>query len=113
VEADDNITALFNLGLSYLKGTGVKESCLPTALSFWQRAADLGHAGAQGNIGEAYRDGAGGKGLHLLVHFSAQPKPFWSHLPLPAVSPCLMTGGNSCTQRIPRIAYVEPECGRV
>ena len=62
IEADDNTTALFNLGLSYLKGTGVKESCLPTALSFWQRAADLGHAGAQVNIGEAYRDGAGGRG---------------------------------------------------
>jgi hypothetical protein len=27
-----------------------------------------------------------------LVHFSAQHKPFWSHLP---VSPCLIDGGGS------------------
>ena len=26
-----------------------------------------------------------------LVHFSAQPKPFWSHLP---VSPCLIDWGG-------------------
>jgi len=32
-----------------------------------------------------------------LVHFSAQPKPFFSHLP---VSPCLIDWGKSCTQRI-------------
>jgi len=31
-----------------------------------------------------------GQGL-TLVHFSAQPKPFWSHLP---VSPCLIDWGN-------------------
>ena len=30
-----------------------------------------------------------GQGL-TLVHFSAQPKPFWSHLP---VSPCLIDWG--------------------
>jgi hypothetical protein len=34
-----------------------------------------------------------------LIHFSAQPKPFWSHLP---VSPYLILGGKSCTQRIPQ-----------
>jgi hypothetical protein len=34
-----------------------------------------------------------------LVHFSAQPKPFRSHLP---VSPCLIDWGKSCAQRIPQ-----------
>jgi len=34
-----------------------------------------------------------------LVHFSAQPKPLWSYLP---VSPCLIDWGQSCTQRIPQ-----------
>jgi hypothetical protein len=32
----------------------------------------------------------GGQGL-TLVHFSAQPQPFWSHLP---VSPCLIDWGK-------------------
>jgi len=32
-----------------------------------------------------------------LVHFSAQRKPFWSHLP---VFPCLVDWGKSCTQLI-------------
>ena len=32
-----------------------------------------------------------GQGL-TLVHFSAQPKPFWSHL---TVSPCLIDWGNA------------------
>ena len=37
-----------------------------------------------------------------LVHFSAQPEPFWSHLP---VFPCLIDWGEkSCTQRIPQKA---------
>jgi len=39
--------------------------------------------------------GGGGGGAraqgHTLVHFSAQPKPFWSHLP---VSPCLIDWGK-------------------
>jgi hypothetical protein len=39
-----------------------------------------------------------GQGL-TLVHFSAQPEPFWSHL---HVSPCLTDRGESCTQRIPQ-----------
>jgi hypothetical protein len=32
-----------------------------------------------------------------FVHFSAQQKPFWSHLP---VCPCLIDWGKSCTRRI-------------
>jgi len=59
IEVDTNTTALFNLGSSYLNGTGVEMS-LATALSFWQRAADLGHAAAQRCIGWAYRHGDGG-----------------------------------------------------
>ena len=41
---------------------------------------------------------AGNQGL-TLVHFSAQPKPFWSHF---VVSSCLIDWGKSCTQRIPQ-----------
>ena len=59
IEVDNNTIALFNLGNSYFNGTGVEIS-LATALSFWQRAADRGHAAAQRCIGMAYRQGEGG-----------------------------------------------------
>ena len=58
IAVDNNTNALLNLGSSYSKGRGVEKS-VATALSFWQRAADLGHAVAQVNIGLAYRDGVG------------------------------------------------------
>ena len=46
-----------------------------------------------------------------LVHFSAQPKPFWSHLP---VSPCLKDWGKFMQPTYPtKCAYVEPKSGRV
>ena len=46
-----------------------------------------------------------------LVHFSAQPKPFWSHLP---VSPCLIEWGKIMHPTYPtKCAYVEPKIGRV
>ena len=48
---------------------------------------------------------------HTLVHFSAQPKPFWSHLP---VSPCLIDWGKIMHHTYPtKCAYVEPKSGRV
>jgi len=51
-----------------------------------------------------------GQGL-TLVHFSAQPKPFWSHL---TVSPCLIDWGKIMHPTHPtKCAYVEPESGRV
>ena len=58
-EKDDNTTALFILGNSYYEVTGVEVS-LPTALSFWQQAADLGCAEAQYLVGRAYVEGDGG-----------------------------------------------------
>ena len=46
-----------------------------------------------------------------LVHFSPQPKPFWSRLP---VSPCLIDWGKIMHPTCPTIcAYVEPKSGRV
>ena len=46
-----------------------------------------------------------------LVHFSAQPKPFWSLLP---VSPCLINWGKIMHPTHPtQCAYVEPKNGRV
>jgi hypothetical protein len=46
-----------------------------------------------------------------LVCFSAQPKPFWSHLP---VSPCLIDWGKVMHPTYPKqCAYVEPKSGRV
>ena len=59
IEVEDNTTALFNLGISYCEGLGVEQS-LPTARSFWQRAADLGHAESQADVGWAYMEGVGG-----------------------------------------------------
>jgi len=51
-----------------------------------------------------------GQGL-TLVHCSAQPKPFWSQLP---VSPCLIDWGKIMHQPYPtKCAYVEPKSGRV
>ena len=46
-----------------------------------------------------------------IVHFSAQPQPFWSHLP---VSPCLIDWGKIMHPTYPtKRAYVEPNSGRV
>ena len=66
IEVDDVTTALFNLGTSYYNGTGVAMS-LSTALSFWQRAADLGHAAAHRCIGWAYRHGEGGYARNIQL----------------------------------------------
>jgi len=46
-----------------------------------------------------------------LVHFTAQPKPFWSHLP---ASPCLIDEGKIMHQTHPtNCAHVEPKSGSV
>jgi hypothetical protein len=46
-----------------------------------------------------------------LVHFSAQPKPLWSHLP---VSPCVIDWGGVMHPTYPtKCAYVELKSGRV
>jgi hypothetical protein len=50
VEVDNNTSALYNLGNSYLNGRAVEQN-VTTALSFWQRAADLGFAVAQYGVG--------------------------------------------------------------
>ena len=51
-----------------------------------------------------------GQGL-ILVQFSAQPQPFWSHL---LVSPCLKDRGEIMHLTYPtKCAYVEPKSGRV
>jgi len=57
----NNAGALANLGNSYLEGLAVEKS-VTTALSFYQRAADLGHAAALRNIAVAYRQGEVGPG---------------------------------------------------
>jgi len=52
-----------------------------------------------------------GRGLLTLVHFSAQPKSFWSHL---HVSPCLIDWGKVMHPTYPtKCAYFEPKSGRV
>ena len=51
-----------------------------------------------------------GQGL-ALVHFSAQPKPFWSHF---SVSTCLIDWREIMNPTYPnKCAYVEPKSGRV
>ena len=51
-----------------------------------------------------------GQGL-TLVHFSAQPNPFWSHLP---VSPCLTDWGEIMHPTYQtKCAYIELKSGRV
>ena len=79
-------------------------------------ARELGRAEAAAGSGSAEaaamaaRALASAQGL-TLVHFFAQPKPFWSHLP---VSPCLIDWGIIMPLTYPtKRAYVEPESGRV
>jgi len=59
IEVDGNPFSLHNLGYNYSEGAGVERS-LATAVSYWQRAADRGHAGSRHNIGKAFIDGDGG-----------------------------------------------------
>ena len=61
-------------------------------------------------IKKSFKDVGKGQGL-TLIHFSAQPKPFWPHLP---VSPCLIDWGKIVHPTYPtKCAYVEPKSGRV
>ena len=54
-----SVPALWNLGLEYFRGVnGVLEKNVVTALSYCQRAADLGQAQAAEVIGKAYWSGA-------------------------------------------------------
>ena len=60
------------------------------------------HVGAVHGAGDQER---------TLVRFSAQPKPFWSHLP---VSPCLIDWEKIMHPTHPtKCASVEPSSGRV
>jgi TPR repeat protein len=58
-DTDASINASLNLEVSYFEGKGVQK-CVATARSFRHRAADLGHAGSQYNVGVAYMKGEGG-----------------------------------------------------
>ena len=57
VDGNDK-TALFNLGQYHFEGNGAEDN-YATALSFWQRAADLGHVESQRIIGCAHKNGRG------------------------------------------------------
>ena len=62
------------------------------------------------HVDVAPSEAAASQGL-TLVHFSAQRKPFWSHL---LASPCLLDWGKVMHPRHPtQCAYVEPKSGRV
>ena len=54
-----NEVALYRMGCNYFQGHGVEENTA-TALSYWQRAADQGHAEAAVEVGVAYWKGHGG-----------------------------------------------------
>jgi len=63
-----------------------------------------------GEMAEQSRRNTAEQGL-TFVHFSAQPKPFWSHLP---VSPCLIDWGKIMHPTYPtKCNYVELRSGRV
>jgi TPR repeat protein len=51
--AENDPRALFNLGQIYRLGLGVEKD-LAKAEQYYRRAADLGHVGAQGNLGSLY-----------------------------------------------------------
>ena len=61
-----SINALFAMGVSYFHGRGV-ELNYATALSYWQRATDKGHADAATNVGLAYWKGEGGYAQNLQL----------------------------------------------
>ena len=66
IAVGNNADALFNLGLSHLEGIGVEQS-VAIALSFWQRAGDLGCARAQYYVGRAYMKGEGGYAKNIQL----------------------------------------------
>jgi len=70
IEGGD-IVALFAMGVSYSEGRGVEQNTA-TALSYWQRAADQGHAGSATNVGNAYWKRHGGyvKSLALAKKYT-------------------------------------------
>ena len=66
-----SIRALHGMGLSHFHGRGVEQNTA-TALSYSQRAADQGHAGAATCVGEAYWKSPGGyaKSLQLAKKYT-------------------------------------------
>lgn len=55
---DGQVTAQFNLGVMYSKGSEIEKN--PHMAAVWyQRAAEAGHAGAQLNLGQVYSGGVG------------------------------------------------------
>jgi len=60
VQADPNHAALqFYLGLAYYLGIGMPERDYAQAAICWRRAAEQGHAQAQNNLAQAYKEGHG------------------------------------------------------
>jgi len=74
-------------------------------------AAGSGAGAGAGAAVESGESGSGGGGQRLtLVPFSAQPKPFWSHLP---VSPSIIDWGEIMHPTyLSKCADVEPESRR-
>ena len=58
LELDDAL-AIHNMGCHYAEGQLELPQNMAKALEFWHQAADLGHARAYTNIGNAYLDGRG------------------------------------------------------
>ena len=71
-----SVDGLWSMGVMYHHkaeaGEGVFEENLAMALSFWQRAADLGHEDAAGAIGDVYWSGGNGyeKSLKLAKKYT-------------------------------------------
>jgi len=81
------------------------------AFNFNLRRYTPGVGGVRRAAGQRLGAAAGARQGLTLVHFSAQPKPFWSHLP---VSPCLRDWGIIMHPTQPtKCAYVEPRSGQV
>jgi len=72
------------------------------------RPATSSSAATSARSGPTAASAAAAQGL-TLVHSSAQPQPFWSHLP---VSPCLIDRGEIMHPTYPT-ASVEPKSERV
>lgn len=51
-----NVEALFNLGLAYIKGRGVKKD-IQKGIQYWEKASDLGDWIANRNLGVLYYNG--------------------------------------------------------
>ena len=112
-----SIRALWEMGINYSFGHGVEEN-LATALSYWHRAADQGHAEGARRTGFAYWKGMGGfeKNTRLAVKYlkvSAAQGDEYAIAHLKKMTACAQCGTGSAPRvcaGCKKVHYCNREC---